>query len=87
MLNDLKAAAPTLIALGSLGNVQAQSGAGRELNSDGRRSLILPDAAGDSPNTSMRISGGRSGHFLRRTAEEGWKRKVGSDATCAHEDV
>ncbi|CAM3674632.1 Alpha/beta hydrolase [Deinococcus saxicola] len=48
MRNGLKAVALTLVALGSLGNVQAQGSAGWKLDPDGRRSLILPDPAGDS---------------------------------------
>lgn len=53
MRNGLRAVALTLVALGSLGSVQAQSGqtqrsASWTLDPDGRRSLILPDPAGDS---------------------------------------
>ncbi len=48
MRNDFKTMALTLAALGSLGTVQAQGGAGWRLDPDGRRSLILPDPAGAS---------------------------------------
>lgn len=48
MRNGLKTVALMLVALGALGTVQAQDSAGWKLDPDGRRSLILPDPAGDS---------------------------------------
>lgn len=48
MRNGWKTVVLSLAAFVSMGSVQAQSSAGWKLDPDGRRSLILPDPAGDS---------------------------------------